>query len=81
MSKNIPIIIFTGVLVGFLTLPRNANSQASGPSPKWHENAFFGIHYDLHANAQDTELGRELTPAHLRERLLRTRPDWVQTDC
>ena len=81
MWKNIRIIILTGLLGNSLTLPRKAGSQASSPSPNWHEKVFFGIHYDLHANAQDTELGRELTPAHLRERLLRTRPDWVQTDC
>ena len=36
----------------------------------WHDDVFFGIHYDLHANASDTELGCELTPEHLRERLL-----------
>ena len=47
----------------------------------WHEHVFFGIHYDLHANADDTELGRELTAEHLRERLLRVRPDWIQADC
>ncbi len=47
----------------------------------WHEHVFFGIHYDLHANASDTELGRELTAEHLRERLLRVRPDWIQADC
>ena len=56
-------------------------SQTNNPQHNWHEDAFFGIHYDLHANAQDTELGRELTPEHLRERLRVTRPDWVQTDC
>jgi len=50
-------------------------------TPNWHENVFFGIHYDLHANAQDTELGRELTPEHLQERLERIRPDWIQCDC
>ncbi|MGO8788242.1 MAG: alpha-L-fucosidase, partial [Terriglobia bacterium] len=81
MSKSIRIILFAGLCAGFLTLPRNVDSQASSPSPNWHESVFFGIHYDLHANAQDTELGRELTPEHLRERFLRTRPDWVQTDC
>jgi len=47
----------------------------------WHEHVFFGIHYDLHANADDTELGRELTAGHLRQRLLRVRPDWIQADC
>jgi alpha-L-fucosidase len=47
----------------------------------WHDLVFFGIHYDLHASATDTELGRELTAEHLRERLLRVRPDWIQADC
>ena len=47
----------------------------------WHDDVFFGIHYDLHAKAEDTELGAALTEEHLRERLLRTRPDWIQCDC
>jgi len=47
----------------------------------WHDHVFFGIHYDLHANAHDTELGRELTHEGLREQLLRVRPDWIQADC
>ncbi|MBU0607962.1 MAG: alpha-L-fucosidase, partial [Armatimonadetes bacterium] len=44
-------------------------------------DVFFGIHYDLHAKATDTELGRELTPEHLRQRLELVRPDWIQCDC
>ncbi len=47
----------------------------------WHDSVFFGIHYDLHANAHDTNLGAEVTHDHLRERLLRVRPDWIQVDC
>lgn len=47
----------------------------------WHDNVFFGIHYDLHAGASDTELGRELTHEHLRERLWMVKPDWIQCDC
>lgn len=47
----------------------------------WHDDVFFGIHYDLHANAKDTELGAELTAEHLRERLERVQPDWIQCDC
>ncbi len=47
----------------------------------WHDNVFFGIHYDLHAKAQDTELGASLTREHLRQRFAATRPDWVQCDC
>lgn len=47
----------------------------------WHDDVFFGIHYDLHANAKDTVLGRDLTPEHLEERLSRVGPDWIQCDC
>ncbi len=47
----------------------------------WHDHVFFGIHYDLHAHAHDTELGREVTHEGLREQLLRVRPDWIQADC
>jgi len=47
----------------------------------WHDEVFFGLHHDLHANATDTALGAGLTHEHLRERLLRIKPDWVQCDC
>lgn len=49
--------------------------------PNWHEEVFFGIHYDLHAKAEDTELGAEVTAEHLRERWEAIRPDWIQCDC
>lgn len=57
------------------------SQSTTAPACGWHAQAFFGIHYDLHAQLSDTELGRELTHDHLRERLLRVRPDWVQCDC
>jgi len=81
MTRRVPFtFLATGLVIVFAAL-WPATPQFSAPRPNWHEEAFFGIHYDLHASAGDTELGRELTPQHLRERLLRTKPDWVQTDC
>ena len=56
-------------------------SSSDEPRPNWHEDAFFGIHYDLHAGPSDTELGRELSVDHLVERLERVMPDWIQCDC
>ncbi|MBI5835165.1 MAG: hypothetical protein HZB16_22905 [Armatimonadetes bacterium] len=47
----------------------------------WHDDVFFGLHFDLHAGAGDTVLGSELTHEHLRERLERVKPDWIQCDC
>jgi len=55
--------------------------NANEPGRNWHLDVFFGLHYDLHANAGDTELGADLTHEHLRAELLKVRPDWVQCDC
>lgn len=50
-------------------------------APKWPATAFFGLHYDLHPGATDTELGRETTYEHIREQLEKVKPDYVQYDC
>ncbi|HOE65294.1 MAG TPA: hypothetical protein PLO62_02110 [Candidatus Hydrogenedentes bacterium] len=55
-----------------------ADAKRSG---KWSDNAFFGLHYDLHPTAGDTELGREVTYEHIREQLEKVKPDYVQYDC
>jgi hypothetical protein len=47
----------------------------------WWEKGFFGLHYDLHAKADDTVLGAGLTPEHLRGQLSKVSPDFVQCDC
>lgn len=47
----------------------------------WHDDVFVGLHFDLHATATDTELGKELTHEHLRDCFRKIRPDWVQCDC
>jgi len=47
----------------------------------WWTKSFFGLHYDLHAKKEDTELGAELTHEHLREQLEKVKPDYVQCDC
>lgn len=47
----------------------------------WHHNVVFGLHYDLHANPADKELGKEATHDHIRAELTRIAPDIVQYDC
>ena len=44
-------------------------------------DAFFGLHFDLHAGAQDTELGADVTEAMVANLLDKVRPDYVQQDC
>jgi hypothetical protein len=51
-------------------------------SGKWHGDRFyFGLHYDLHAGANDTELGTRCSPDELIPMLELMGPDFVQTDC
>jgi hypothetical protein len=40
-----------------------------------------GLHYDLHAREDDTELGLRADPAELAAAIQLMGPDWVQTDC
>ncbi len=48
----------------------------------WHgKKRYFGLHYDLHANMADTELGVRAVPRVLVPQLERLAPDFVQTDC
>ncbi len=49
---------------------------------RWHgRRRYFGLHYDLHAGPQDTELGLHATVGRLRPQLARLGADFVQTDC
>ena len=49
---------------------------------QWHAAAcYFGLHYDLHAGKEDTELGLRATPEELVPALSLAEPDFVQTDC
>jgi len=49
---------------------------------RWHDGErVFGLHYDLHAGRDDTELGLRATPEELVPALSLAAPDFVQTDC
>jgi hypothetical protein len=78
---RIPFLFVTSLLFLLLASIRPQALSASPSSPNWHENSFFGIHYDFHASATQRDIGAELTPQLLKERLLRVRPDWIHADC
>lgn len=69
-------MILRTLLLGLMLSP-----CALAAPENWHEKAFFGLHYDLHPNAGDTELGRETTYEHIRAMLEKAKPDFVQYDC
>jgi hypothetical protein len=49
--------------------------------PLRRRDAFFGLHFDLHPKATDTELGADTTEENIRALLERVGPDFVQYDC
>jgi len=57
------------------------------PSAKRHDHilpraeCFFGLHFDLHPNASDTELGAAITEENIAALIDRVNPDFVQYDC
>ncbi|MHB9033625.1 MAG: family 10 glycosylhydrolase [Anaerolineae bacterium] len=49
---------------------------------RWYgPEVWFGLHYDLHASWQDTDLGAHDDPEELAAALRLMNPQWVQTDC
>ncbi|MCD6359841.1 MAG: hypothetical protein J7M38_03185, partial [Armatimonadetes bacterium] len=49
--------------------------------PLRRRDCFFGLHFDLHSKATDTQLGAETSEENIRALLERVRPDFVQYDC
>ncbi len=47
----------------------------------WHDNAFFGLHFDIHATLADKNLGRDASVKQLIEQFEKIKPDFVQCDC
>lgn len=70
--------VWAAVCVGIAAGMMGDTAMGEG---NWRDTAFFGLHYDLHPNAGDTELGREVTHEHIRAMLEKVRPDFVQYDC
>ncbi|MBZ0292573.1 MAG: alpha-L-fucosidase [Anaerolineae bacterium] len=56
--------------------------MAFKPHTQWYgDEYYFGLHYDLHANINDTDLGERADPETLVPLLKMMNPSWVQTDC
>ncbi|NWF83207.1 MAG: hypothetical protein HXY18_05195 [Bryobacteraceae bacterium] len=61
------------------TVPAGAFWQAA-PQRLNRAQSYFGLHFDLHPNANDKKLGRDLTVERILNLLDRVKPDYVQYD-
>jgi hypothetical protein len=62
------------------SLPAAALAAQPEPRRLRRSESYFGLHFDLHPNEKDTELGRDVTPEAVGRLLDRVRPDFVQYD-
>jgi hypothetical protein len=60
--------------------PRVAAAGADGAGAQTAQASFFGLHFDLHPQENDTALGRDVTEAMIERLLDAARPDYVQYD-
>jgi len=60
-----------------LLLARNASGA---PARLARKDCYFGLHFDLHPNAEDTTLGRDVTEAMVNHLLESCHPDFIQYD-
>ncbi|TKK68024.1 hypothetical protein FC093_12485 [Ilyomonas limi] len=52
----------------------------SGKAPLQRKDCFFGVHFDFHATAADTEIGKTVTADMIDAFLEQVKPDFVQVD-
>lgn len=55
-------------------------AETSPPPRLRRKDSFFGFHFDLHPNARDSALGRDVTEEMVEQFLAKTKPDYVQYD-
>lgn len=75
MKKN----FFISLL--FLGLAVTASAQNSSKSDNVEKPRFAGLHFDFHAGAQDTTIGKTFTYSMIDSLLTIIKPDFIQVDC
>jgi hypothetical protein len=85
------LVIFTLLIFSFSCQARKETSKVESTAqttellktkkPLPRSESFFGLHFDLHPNASDTELGADVSEENIAELLDRVKPDYVQYDC
>jgi len=69
------------VSIGLIVVMNMSIHCEAEKRPVPRRDAFFGLHFDLHPNKNDTSLGADITEDMIDRLLTRVRPDYVQYDC
>ncbi|RIV22172.1 hypothetical protein DYU11_14125 [Fibrisoma montanum] len=74
------LLILAGVCMT-ATAQQRTSAPAKRQVPLRRADSFFGLHFDFHAEKNDTLIGRTLTEGMIDTLLTRVRPDFIQVDC
>ena len=67
---------------GMLLMLMIVDGFASEPVPRLRRaDSFFGLHFDLHAGDDCTEMGKDVTPGMVAAIIDAAQPDYIQCDC
>lgn len=72
--------IYLFVTITFLLHNPFESGAQQFPDRLSRSESYFGIHFDLHAESSDNELGKTLTEAMIDSFLQRVQPDFIQID-
>ncbi len=64
-----------------LALSCSLGAAQEVPARKRRRDSFFGLHFDLHPDVTDKDLGRDVTDAMVEDLINSVHPDYVQHDC
>jgi len=78
-----PLTLAARLGLFLLLLAASTPSRAANPEPPRikRSDAFFGIHFDFHANEEDNEIGKNTTRAMIEYIIDQVHPDFLQIDC
>ena len=74
--KTICSLLLLAVMLGTETM-----ILAQEPPRLRRNQSFFGVHFDFHAGADCTEVGKNTTPEMINTIIDMVKPDYLQTDC
>lgn len=81
MPRTVAFACASLVLLPFAAIAADTSADSSATrSIRPRSDTFFGVHFDLHPSQHDTELGKDVTEAHVSHLLDRVQPDYVQYD-
>jgi hypothetical protein len=80
IRKTLLLLVLTA-LISACTNPQPSPETPERTETLRRSESFFGIHFDLHASENSTDLGKTLTLEMIESFLELVKPDYVQIDC